>query len=220
MALVNLEENLVTMKIVYFGPHGSGKTSNLVAMDRSTKPEKRGALLRLDRYGGETVFFDRYEMFTKADTLNIVTQFFSTPSISCCEVNRRNTLVAADAIVFVADSSPEVGDTNAQYYQVLMSDMGIAGLNRKNTPIIIQFNKRDIEGAVSDHVLEKHSSDNKIPFFTASARDGIGVTATACGAFKKAWERVDWETGILENLGIQEQNALISFRECFKKDSF
>ena len=58
MALFNYATKEITIKIVYYGPGLSGKTTNLQFLHSAFDPAKRGKLLSLATEADRTLFFD------------------------------------------------------------------------------------------------------------------------------------------------------------------
>jgi hypothetical protein len=58
MALFNYATKEITLKVVYYGPGLSGKTTNLQRLHASLEPERRGKLLSLATEADRTLFFD------------------------------------------------------------------------------------------------------------------------------------------------------------------
>ena len=58
MAQVDFTERQLTLKLVYYGPPLSGKTSNLRALHAAVDKLNRGRLMTLDTRDDRTLFFD------------------------------------------------------------------------------------------------------------------------------------------------------------------
>ncbi|MEL6184361.1 MAG: gliding motility protein, partial [Myxococcota bacterium] len=54
----NTRTREVTLKVVYYGPALSGKTTNIEALHGLLAPDSRGRLMTLDTRGDRTLFFD------------------------------------------------------------------------------------------------------------------------------------------------------------------
>jgi GTPase SAR1 family protein len=55
---LNFASREVTIKLVYYGPALSGKTTNLRALHALTNAESRGRLMTLETKDDRTLFFD------------------------------------------------------------------------------------------------------------------------------------------------------------------
>ena len=58
MAEWNNEKKLLTLKVVYYGPALSGKTTNLIALHDLLQPELKGDMQVLETENDRTLFFD------------------------------------------------------------------------------------------------------------------------------------------------------------------
>ena len=58
MSLVNYTSKEINIKIVYYGPGLSGKTTNLQCIHQKLNPKQRGKLLSLATEADRTLFFD------------------------------------------------------------------------------------------------------------------------------------------------------------------
>ena len=65
MVQFNPETREVAVKVVYYGPALSGKTTNLQALFQKIDPKVRGRLMTLDTKDDRTLFFDMMPVFFK-----------------------------------------------------------------------------------------------------------------------------------------------------------
>ncbi|HON84377.1 MAG TPA: GTPase domain-containing protein, partial [Caldisericia bacterium] len=77
--------------------------------------------------------------------------------------------------IFVADSQKQIFEKNIESLKDMVENMREYGLNLENTPIILQYNKRDLEDIVSIEDLNNSLNYNSFPFLEAVAIQGIGV---------------------------------------------
>ena len=74
------ENKEIQLKIVYYGPGLSGKTTNLVHIHRVCAPSNRGRLMTLETRDDRTLFFDLLPMhFESASGLTITVKLFTVP---------------------------------------------------------------------------------------------------------------------------------------------
>ena len=70
----------LTVKLVYYGPALSGKTTNLQAIHRLLSPEGRGRLMTLETRDDRTLFFDLLPLsFNTASGLTVRIKLFTVP---------------------------------------------------------------------------------------------------------------------------------------------
>src|SRR5689334_13285231 len=58
MVQLNADAREIAVKVVYYGPALSGKTTNLQALFQKIDPKVRGRLMTLDTKDDRTLFFD------------------------------------------------------------------------------------------------------------------------------------------------------------------
>ena len=63
---LNFAAREVTIKLVYYGPALSGKTTNLRALHQLTSEDSRGRLMTLETKDDRTLFFDMLPLVFKA----------------------------------------------------------------------------------------------------------------------------------------------------------
>ena len=88
-----------------------------------------------------------------------------------------------DGVVFVGDSLKVQRKKNIESLINLAKNLAEKGISVRTIPLVIQYNKRDLDGSDSEilpvEVLEKDlNSMLKVPTFPASALKGMGVFET------------------------------------------
>ncbi|MEL6345678.1 MAG: GTPase domain-containing protein [Myxococcota bacterium] len=176
---VNTARNQIHLKLVYYGPGMSGKTTNLVQLHEAAPQKRRGELLRLDTETERTLFFDYFPLnIGSIGGYNIKLDLFTTPGQSFYHDTRRAVLEGADGVVFVADSSPSREQANRLSLRDLYGTLENRGRMLSTVPIIFQYNKRDVQGALPLSVMERTLNPEKRPAFPAVAVAGQGVQET------------------------------------------
>ncbi|HUT76660.1 MAG TPA: gliding motility protein [Polyangia bacterium] len=189
---IDFENREIQLKVVYYGPALSGKTTNLVALHRRTPPGARGRLMTLDTRDDRTLFFDLLPMrFTSDSGLSFAIKLFTVPGQVIHDATRRLVLQGADAVVFVADSQVAETQANRDSFLDLKRNLAANGLDLKAIPVVIQFNKRDLPGIRTDGEIDDLSARGREPVFKAVATRGDGVVETLFGALSLTWARLD-----------------------------
>jgi len=186
MAVVHRQQQEVVFKIVYCGPPGGGKTSNLHYIHRRLDPQWRGDLVSVATERDRTLSFDFLPMATMmVSGCRTRFQLFTVPGQEIVREARRSVLRGVDAIVFVADSSPDRLEANLASHRDMLSCLEENGLDPASVPMSYQFNKRDLPGALHpeklDEVLGVRSAS-----FLACALSGYQVFATLDEATRRA----------------------------------
>jgi signal recognition particle receptor subunit beta len=179
MPYINYENKEIAFKIVYYGPGMSGKTTNLVRIHESLAANIRGDLVTLDTEEERTLFFDFFPLDLGCiEGFKVRFNMYTIPGQIYYEASRRLMLDGADGVVFVADSQPIRYDYNIMSYQMMNDNLRSYGVDPKTFPVVLQYNKRDIEDALALGTLEKELELRDIIVTEAVAVKGKGVMET------------------------------------------
>ena len=179
MVRVNARTKEVTVKIVYYGPGLSGKTTNLQYLHERYPSKQRGELVKLDTESERTLFFDYFP--ATLGTLRgyqIRVDYLTVPGQSFYHVTRKTVLAGADGVVFVADSTRSREQANLVCLEHLRTNLRDHGLAYDSLPITFQWNKRDVDKPLPVKALEKMLNPDGRPSFEAVATKGEGVWET------------------------------------------
>lgn len=176
---INWARRELNLKIVYYGPPLSGKTTNLVVIHERTDPARRGELISLNTKDDRTLYFDFLRLdLNKIGGLIPRIHLYTVPGQPTYEASRRLVLRGADGIVFVADSAQEKTDANLNAWLNMVGHLEVLGLPFATMPIVVQLNKRDLPNAIPPHSLRQILGANGYPTFEAVATQGVGVFDT------------------------------------------
>ncbi|HEX6176854.1 MAG TPA: GTPase domain-containing protein [Thermoanaerobaculia bacterium] len=179
MVLFNHATREMTAKIVYYGPGLCGKTTNLMVIFDKLDPKSKGKMLSLATKTDRTLFFDLLPVdIGKVGNFNLKIQLYTVPGQVFYNETRKLVLKGADAVVFVADSQPAMVEANKESFANLMDNMRENQIDPDDTPIVIQYNKRDIPGVLPVPKLEEALGLEGYPHQEASALKGEGVMET------------------------------------------
>jgi mutual gliding-motility protein MglA len=169
----------VSLKVVYYGPGLSGKTTNLVHLHNRYPEAQRGRLVKLDTEQERTLFFDYFPVsLGTVRGFAVRVDFFTVPGQSYYNVTRRTVLAGADGVVFVADSDPRREEANLIAHDNFLQNLELVGIDVATLPLVYQWNKRDAERALSLKLLEAQLNQRKAPSLEAVAVRGEGVWET------------------------------------------
>ncbi|WP_444997729.1 GTP-binding protein [Aliikangiella sp. IMCC44359] len=179
MASWDEDKNTLLLKLVFYGPALSGKTTNLIALHDLLQPELKGDMQVLETQNDRTLFFDLLPLGVKTQLGTLIKlKIYTVPGQVVHNSTRKAVLSRADAVVFVADSQVNQSENNAESFDNLIQNMQLVGLNVEKTPIVIQFNKRDLPNIVSQEVLFERWQQTPWKLFFASALSQKGVLET------------------------------------------
>lgn len=185
-------EQKMILKIVYYGPALSGKTTNLIRLHDFIAQEGRGELMLLDTKDDRTIFFDLLPFFFTAPSgLKIKLKVYTVPGQVCHDATRKAVLTRADGIAFIADSQISESSNNSESFENLEMNLALVGLDIEKLPLVIQFNKRDIEDIISEEEVHRIWDPTGIPVFMASALNGWGVVETFRKLLEDTYDYID-----------------------------
>ncbi|TFG04671.1 MAG: hypothetical protein EU539_10400 [Promethearchaeota archaeon] len=174
--IIDYLDKTIQLKIVYFGPAMSGKTSTLKAL--FTKFGKGNQLESIESTVGRTLFFDYGIISFESDQWVLKLHIYSTTGQDFYIVSRPITLRGIDGIIFVADSQKNTFERNSISWTELASYFSDL---LERIPIILCFNKQDLpEKYDPEKFLEKFNIKdyNNMYVKYTSALTGEGVQET------------------------------------------
>ncbi len=179
MSFINYASREINCKIVYYGPGLCGKTTNLQFIYQQTAPEARGKMISLSTETERTLFFD-FMPLSLGEIRGFKTRFhlYTVPGQVFYDASRKLILKGVDGVVFVADSHEERMDANAESLENLRINLKEQGYDLDKLPYIIQYNKRDVPGAMPVEELRRELNPANVPEFEACATSGEGVFET------------------------------------------
>lgn len=203
----------LTLKLVYYGPALSGKTTNLQAIHELVAPDARGRLMTLETKDDRTLFFDLLPLSVQAGRgLSVRIKLFTVPGQVIHNATRRLVLQGADGVAFIADSQRTETKANAAAFVNLRQNLVENGIEPAAMPLVIQFNKRDMPDVRTDAEIDALAVKGKEPVFKAVALRGQGVLETLVGLFEITWDRIEREHQISAKFGVRDADLLDEVR--------
>ena len=179
MAYVNYVTKNMAIKIVYYGPGLSGKTTNLRYIYFKLEPAYRGELVCLETPAERTFFFDLLPI--KAGLIKdfkVHFQLLTVPGQVFYEASRKSVLKGADGLVFVADSQLPLLEANLESFDGLRKNCLEQGIDLNRIPLVFQYNKRDLPNLIPVETLNRLLNPRQSPYIEAEAINGRGVLET------------------------------------------
>ncbi|MGB0333303.1 MAG: GTP-binding protein, partial [Planctomycetota bacterium] len=155
MVQINFAQKSVTVKIVYYGPGMSGKTTNLEVVHQRAPESNKGDLTSISTDGDRTLFFD-FMPLDLGTVAGMRTQFqlYTVPGQVYYNSTRKLVLQGVDGVIFIADSSASMMEENLESLRNLEENLREYGKDIKTIPMVIQYNKRDLPDALPVEELE------------------------------------------------------------------
>jgi signal recognition particle receptor subunit beta len=209
MALLNDEAREIAVKVVYYGPALSGKTTNLQALYQKIEPAVRGRLMTLDTKDDRTLFFDMMPVFFKtAAGVKVKLKLYTVPGQVIHESTRRIVLQGTDAIAFVADSRRSEAASTLAYWNNMLKNLEANGLDARTLPIVFQLNKRDLPEARGVDDLADLRKVVQPPVIPAVAIRGEGVVETLFALLTLCYRSLDQSIQLAARWKISEAEFL------------
>jgi len=173
---INWKLREINLKIVYYGPSLSGKTTSLEYIHSRTNPDRRGELVSLKTREDRTLYFD-YMQFEMGAISGLKPRFniYTVPGQVYYRGTRKLVLKGVDGLVFVADSQIRRLHENVEAIKDLYDDLVELGFVPGELPIVLQCNKRDLPAIMPVQSIKEQLGLNGIPTFESVALEGIGV---------------------------------------------
>lgn len=175
VALIDIDAQEIHVKIVYFGPEMSGKTTSLQAIASGVPAACRGNLRSIASESARTIFSDSL-LIDLGTTLGFRLNWhlYTAPGQPRSTDARTAVIQGADGIVFVADSAPLRVAENLHSFAEL-STLLEQGKGASSLPLVVSCNKSDIPGALEPGVVASSLEIDPEAVFSTSAINGAGV---------------------------------------------
>lgn len=176
---INWQLRQINLKIVYYGPSLSGKTTNLEQIHEKIDPSRRGELISLKTYADRTLYFDFLQLeLGKINGLTPKIQLYTVPGQTFYEASRKLVLKGSDGVVFVADSGSNRMDDNIDSWNDMGKQIESLGIDSKELPMVIQCNKQDLPNALPPEMLRNMLNCPEFVIVPAVAINAVGVFET------------------------------------------
>jgi signal recognition particle receptor subunit beta len=187
MAVLDPRSDAVVIRVVYDGAPMAGKTTSVGALGQGLGSH----VFTPAEVGGRTLYFDWLD-YTGGlfEGHRIRCQIISVPGQATLAPRRRRLLESADAIVFVADSSPAGFDADRGYLSGLRRVLD--QLPGPPVGVVLQANKRDHAQAVPIGQIRSMLDDMgmRSGVIESVATDGTGIREAFVFAVRLALDRV------------------------------
>ena len=176
MSLINMAKREINCKIVYYGIGLSGKTTNLHYIHQAVNPHDVGEMVSIDTETERTLYFDLLPLeLGKVHGFQIRFQLYTVPGQILYQQTRISVLKGADCVIFVADSQASKLQENIECWNELQEQLRRMNKDTSNFPLVMQWNKRDLQDTLPTSVLEKYLNPYRVPSYEAVAVTGKGV---------------------------------------------
>lgn len=172
--ILDVAKKVIRLKVVYYGPTMSGKTTNLEKL-ASLNGLK---LMKIDTKGDRTLVFDFSTKTVQMGSMTASFVLYTVPGQEIYKDIRVTVLRGVDGVVFVADAQEHRLNENIEFFNLLKKDLLRVGKKYEDVSVVIQYNKMDLPNALPFEVLEEKINKDKLPSVCAIAIKGEGVVET------------------------------------------
>ncbi|MHA1339880.1 MAG: GTP-binding protein [Promethearchaeota archaeon] len=166
------KEKELKVKIVFFGPAMSGKTTSLKSL---MKGYNNNNLTSIETSTGRTLVFDFGTLTIKGNDLDIKIMLLTATGQDFYASTRPSTIEMLDGIIFVVDSQYKLLEDNIRSWKELFLYFGE---RLYSIPIIICLNKQDLPNVIDSDLVVKHfdlQNYKKTKIIKTIASKGVGI---------------------------------------------
>lgn len=219
MVQFNVAGKEINIKIVYYGPALSGKTTNLQMVHKLMNPDQRGRLMSLDTKDDRTLFFDLLPVqFKTKSGYQVKLKLFTVPGQVIHNSTRKVVLQAADGVGFIADSQVDQGKNNSESFKNLAENLSQNNIDPDDFPIVVQYNKRDLPNIKSPEEIKKSWEGSGTPVYLGSAFAGEGVVEVFVRLVEETFLSLDRKHKLSEKFGLDSKEFIGSLLKTFGRE--
>lgn len=151
MSFINDNTKEINCKVVYYGPAMCGKTTTLKQICNQIKRESKGEMVSINAdEQNRTLYFDFVPLtLGKVKNYTIRLHVYTVPGEVAYKSARKILSKGVDGVVFIADSQLQRMEDNITSLNELKAIVREEDLDWASLPKVIQYNKRDLPGALS-----------------------------------------------------------------------
>jgi len=207
MVQINMAAREITLKLVYYGPALSGKTTNLQKLHEMLDTSARGKMVTLDTTDDRTLYFDFLPVtFGTQSGMAVKLKLFTVPGQVMHKSTRKVLLAGAAAVAFFADSQRPSASANEYSWRDMEANLKSNGIDFEAIPKVVQFNKRDLPDIKP--LEEIRAAWGDVPTFPSVATRGEGVVETIRELLRLTYRQLDSKHQFAEKFGVSEEDFM------------
>ncbi len=196
MANINYATKEIIIKIVYYGPGMSGKTTNLQVLHQMVPKDAASRMISLATEQDRTLYFDLLPIsLGSVKGFNTKFQLYTVPGQVYYNTTRKLVLNGVDGVVFVADSQVGKMPENKESLENLRENLAEYGIDLNTFAVVMQYNKRDLSPIYSVEELQRELNPLGFPYTEAIAFKGQGLMETLKLISKLTLQRIGKKSG-------------------------
>ncbi|KKN32900.1 hypothetical protein LCGC14_0809270 [marine sediment metagenome] len=190
--IYNYSDKILQVKIVYYGPAMSGKTTSIKSL--FSYFNKEDSIKSIDNSVGRTLFFDFGVLQFKGTDWGVKFLIYSATGQDFYASTRSATLKGVDGIIFIVDSQMEYLKHNIRSWKELEI---LFGSDIYNIPIVISLNKYDLfeKEKLDENEFLSHIDCSRFKYLSfqkTAALNGDGVLNSFNQMIKFIFPQVDF----------------------------
>ncbi len=173
---VDYDKTELHARIVYWGPEGSGKTTNLELIHRKLRSDHRGDLRTMPTRIDPSVNYEILPIeLGRVSGVYTRIEIVAVPSGEEQAPTRKQLLDRVDGIVLVLDARRDRVEDNLRSFEELVEFLEAYGRSLSEIPCVVQYNKRDLADPFAVEELHRKLDVEGLAAFEAVANVGTGV---------------------------------------------
>ena len=199
---IDEERRELLIKLVYYGPALSGKTTNLRKLHERIAAGAGARIMSLETAEDRTLLFDLLPLHFRVEPGVVVKlRVYTVPGQVMHNATRKVVLRGADGVAFIADARLAECDAVDEAFANLKQNLRENGRDPEAVPIAFQFNKRDLPDVRSDDDLAAFGRRGKLVFSACALKDD-GVLPTFLGLCELTWSDLERRHDLVRRFGI------------------
>ena len=183
--IIDHGKHKVMLKLVYFGPAMSGKTTSIKYIFQKYQNNKE--LKSIETGAGRTLFFDYGDLIiTNKNGWDIIINVWTCTGQDFYAETRPTVLNGADGIIFVADSQCSLKNQNQESWNELTR---LLGKSITKIPIVICLNKYDLiettDLITAPEIFKLLKPNNDVDIFKTRATEGTNLNESFITLLRK-----------------------------------
>ncbi|MFP6640109.1 MAG: GTPase domain-containing protein [Myxococcota bacterium] len=181
------EDGQASLRIVYWGNSGAGKTATLRALHAKLSADRRGELQSIPTRLDPTMTYEQFSV-RLGKLAGRDTQLLLIAVPGACEAvqTRKQLLDRTDGIVWVCDPCEENQAANLEALGELRESLAAYGRSLEEIPVVVQYNKRDLADSFELESLHRQIQIPGAAVFETVATKGVGVLQALTAVSKRA----------------------------------
>lgn len=174
--MVERDSNAVTLRIVFWGVSGCGKTTNLRVIHSKLRADHRGELKSIPTRLDPTVTYETLPIrLGQVAGVETQLQIVAVPGGREHAHTRKQLLDEVDGIIFVVDCQAACFEANLDSFGELRDALAAYGRRLDEFPVVIQYNKFDLADPTTIENLHRRLHLPDAAAFETVATEGKGV---------------------------------------------